>query len=318
MWACLPFLPGLLGGAVLCVIATPVHRALAPRLGTKGSALAVSVAIALLLVLPAVALLVAVAQEAPGALQRMVSSSAFARLSQLRVGPFDVGAQLSEAGRNVVTWGSARALGAAAGVTRGVLNLFLAILGLYYLLPSAPALWRRGRRLIPFSPAGVELLAERFVSVTEAALLGILATAIAQGLTVGLAFQLVGLSNPLVWGVVTGVVSILPVFGSSLVWAPGAVVLAVEGRLGAAATLVVIGLVISSNVDNVIRPVIYRRVSGLHPMASLVGAFAGVELFGLVGLLLGPLALAYCVELYRLYEAEYGASPDAGRDSLPA
>lgn len=75
-----------------------------------------------------------------------------------------------------------------------------------------------------------------------------------------------------------------------------------------------VGLVICSNVDNVIRPVIYKRVSGLHPMATIVGAFAGVELFGLVGLLIGPLALAYCVELYRLYESEYGASHEVAID----
>ena len=85
-------------------------------------------------------------------------------------------------------------------------------------------------------------------------------------------------------------------------------------RVVTSAAFALIGLVICSNVDNVIRPVIYKRVSGLHPMATIVGAFAGVELFGLVGLLIGPLALAYCVELYRLYESEYGASHEVNID----
>ena len=312
-WACLPFLPGLMGAAMLCVVVAPAQRALAPRFGVRRTALLLSVGVALLLAVPAIGLLVAVIQQAPPALQRMMDSAAFARLSRLEIGPLDVGAQLADAGRSLVAWGSSRALSAAAGLTRIVLNLFLAVLGLYYLLPSAPSLWRRLRGRIPVSPAGADHLADRFVSVTEAALLGIAATALAQGLTVGLAFWLVGLSNPVVWGVVTGAVSILPVFGSSLVWLPGAAVLAAEGRIGAAITLGLIGLVISSNVDNVIRPLIYRRVSGLHPMASLVGAFAGVELFGLVGLLLGPLALAYCVELYHLYELESGTATDASR-----
>lgn len=312
-WACLPFLPGLMGAAMLCAVVAPAQRALAPRVGARRAAAVLSVGVALLLALPAIALLVAMIQQAPAALQRMMDSTAFARLSRLEIGPLDVGAQLADAGRNLVAWGSSRALSAAAGLTRIVLNLFLAVLGLYYLLPSAPALWCRLRGHLPVSQAGADHLAERFVSVTEAALLGIAATAVAQGCTVGLAFWLVGLSNPVVWGVVTGVVSILPVFGSSLVWLPGAAVLAAEGRISAAITLGLIGLVISSNVDNVIRPLIYRRVSGLHPMASLVGAFAGVELFGLVGLLLGPLALAYCVELYHLYELETGMSAGASR-----
>lgn len=312
-WACLPFLPGLMGAAMLCVVVAPAQRALSPRLGVRRTALLLSTSVALLLAVPAIVLSVAMFQQAPAALQRMMDSAAFARLSRLEIGPLDVGAHLADAGRSLVAWGSSRALTAAAGLTRNVLNLFLAVLGLYYLLPSAPALWRRLRGRLPVSSAGADHLAERFVSVTEAALLGIAATALAQGLTVGLAFWLVGLSNPVVWGVVTGVVSILPVFGSSLVWLPGAAVLAAEGRLGAAITLGLIGLVISSNVDNVIRPVIYRRVSGMHPMASLVGAFAGVELFGLVGLLIGPLALTYCVELYHLYELESGTASDTGR-----
>ena len=144
------------------------------------------------------------------------------------------------------------------------------------------------------------------MTVTEAALLGILATSLSQGLTIGLGFWLVGLPNPLLWGAVTALVSVLPILGSSLVWVPATAVLLLSQRPGAALALGLIGAVVSSNVDNVIRPVIYRRVSGLHPMASLLGAFAGVEMFGLIGLVLGPLAIAYCLELISLYETEYG------------
>jgi len=89
---------------------------------------------------------------------------------------------------------------------------------------------------------------------------------------------------------------------------PGVIVLASSGRPIAAIVLALIGVVIASNIDNVVRPVIYRRVSGLHPMVSLLGAFAGAELLGLLGLVLGPLAVAYCLELVRLYENEYGVS----------
>jgi predicted PurR-regulated permease PerM len=246
-------------------------------------------------------------QEGPHLFQRVLWSAAFARLSELRLGPLDVGAQLAEAGRNLVSWTSARLVGAAAVVTRTVLNLLLAVVGVYYLLPSGAALWCRLRALIPFSAAGADHLAQRFVSVTEAALLGIIVTSLSQGLTIGLGFWLVGLPNPLLWGAVTGLVSVLPILGSSLVWVPATAVLLLSQRPGAALAMGLIGAVVSSNVDNVIRPVIYRRVSGLHPMASLLGAFAGVEMLGLLGLVLGPLAIAYCLELIALYEMEYGA-----------
>jgi predicted PurR-regulated permease PerM len=304
-WASLPFLGGLLGAVVLAVLMAPAHRRLAPTIGPRRAALLLAVASVVLLVAPVAFVLASTIQEAPHVLQRVLASAAFARLGELRVGPLDVGGQIAEAGRNAVSWGSARLMSAAAGVTRTVLNLLLAVVGLYYLLPDGPALWRRLRAFIPFSTEGADHLAERFTSVTEAAVLGIVATALTQGATVGLGFWLVGLPNPLLWGAVTGLVSILPILGSSLVWVPGVAVLLLSQRPGAALVLGLIGVLVSSNVDNVIRPVIYRRVSGLHPMASLLGAFAGVEMLGLLGLVLGPLAIAYCMELIRLYESEY-------------
>ena len=81
----------------------------------------------------------------------------------------------------------------------------------------------------------------------------------------------------------------------------------------AALALLLVGVIVASNIDNVLLPVVYRHVSGLHPMATLVGAFSGIEFLGLPGLLLGPLAIAYALELIHLYEEEYG-DPSTGDD----
>lgn len=304
-WACAPYLAGLLGAVILYVVCAPAYRRLAPRFGARTAAFALTVAAAVLLVAPLLWLAATALQEAPGAVERVAASRLFARAAALRIGPIDVGVELERASHGIVAWASARAFDVAGSVTRALLNLLLALVGLYYLLPSAGALWTQLRPLVPFSPRGAEALRERFASATEATLLGIAATALSQGLVVGFAFWAVGLPNPLVWGVVTGAVSILPILGSSLVWVPGALVLASDGRYGAAIALALIGLIVASNVDNVVRPSVYRRVSGIHPMATLVGAFAGVELLGIPGLLIGPLAITYCVELIRLYHAEY-------------
>lgn len=307
-WASLPFIAGLLGAVVLSVVATPIHRLIAPKMGERRSALLISFVFVLVLAAPAVLLLSMSIRRAPMALQGLLESAAFARLSGLRVGEMDVGAQIADIGRNMVTWGTSRAMAAAGSFTRVVLNLLLALVGLYYLLPNRTELWRRARAFIPFSHEGCERLAEQFASITEAAMLGIVVTAFSQGLTVGLGFWLVSLPNPVFWGSVTGLVSILPILGSALVWAPAVAVLLLDARPGAALGLALIGVIIASNVDNVIRLFIYRRVSGLHPMAALLGAFAGMKLLGLLGLVLGPLALAYCMELVHLYQVEYATS----------
>ena len=303
-WACLPFVSGLLGAGILAVLGTPAHRVLARRLGARTSALLLSLLALVLIAAPALLLLATAIQQAPAALERVRGSSEYARLAALHVGPMDVGAELTNAAGATLSWASSRAVAAAGNVTNSVLNLLIGLVGLYYLLPAGPALWRRVRRILPGAPSETDLLADRFGEITRAALLSIAATAVSQGLTVGVAFRMVGLSNPLFWGVITGMVSILPILGSALVWVPGVVVLFLDGRTGAAFALGIVGIVICSNVDNVISPFIFRRVSGVHPMISLLGVFAGVKALGLIGVFAGPLVLTLFLELLALHEEE--------------
>lgn len=315
--ACASYLAGLLGALVLAVVCAPAYGRLRTRVGDRTAALGLTLAAAVLLIAPAVWLVVTVVEQAPAALRNAESSAAFARLRDVHIGSIDIGAQLGRVGDEAVARLTQWAPTLFGGVTRATLNLFLALVGLYYLLRSGNRVWVQVRPLIPFSRRGADLLAERFVSVTEATLLGIAVTAVAQGAVIGLSFALVGLPNALVWSAMTAVVSILPVLGSALVWGPGVVVLVIAGRYGAALVLFLLGFVVASNIDNVLRPVVNRRVSGLHPMATLVGAFAGMELLGLPGLLLGPLAIAYGIELVRLYREEYGPA-ESDRRSVRA
>jgi predicted PurR-regulated permease PerM len=201
-----------------------------------------------------------------------------------------------------------------------MLNVVISLFGVYYLLVGGGTLWVRVKRLIPLPERVSELLAVRFAEVTEALLLGTVLTALLQGTIVGVAFSLFGLHPAVFWGFVTACVSVLPLFGSSLVWLPGVAILLIERRVGAAVGLFVIGAVLASNLDNVVRLVVYRRVSGIHPMLTLVGAFAGVRWFGLAGVLIGPLVLSYFVELLGVYDhvaahaaAAGGARPPAAR-----
>jgi predicted PurR-regulated permease PerM len=125
-----------------------------------------------------------------------------------------------------------------------------------------------------------------------------------------------------VWGFVTACASVLPLLGSALVWLPGVAILLVERRVGAAVTLGIIGAGVASNIDNVVRLLVYRRVSGIHPMLTLVGAFAGVRLFGVVGAFLGPLILSYVFELVAVYEEtiaiDAAPPPPTPRDPTPS
>jgi predicted PurR-regulated permease PerM len=306
-----PFLSGLLGAAVLYVIFVKPYRRL-ERSMRPGLAAAITLAAALVIVaLPLGWLVGVVIAQAPDALRTLQSSAVFARVAELRIGSFQVGMELAKASGTIASWLSARVFSFVGSATSAVLNLVIAFFGLYYMLRSDRNTWDAIRPYIPFSPPTADALRERFYSVTQATLLGTMLIAAIQGSLVGIGFWIVGLPNPFFWGTVTAIASILPVLGTSLVWLPAVLVLLVQDRYGAAVTMLVIGAGIASNIDNLIRPLIYRRVSHIHPMITLVGAFAGVKYFGLLGVLLGPLAIAYLFALLQFYREEYGAGGQA-------
>ena len=300
-----PFVTGLIAAPVLYVVFGPVYRALDRHL-KSGVAAGITIAFALIIIVVPGGLLVGlIATEAQDMAAGVIDSPLLERVRELRVGPYDIGSQLQQIGSRVVSFVGASLLALVGTATRVALQLTVAFFGLYYLLIEPEQAWLTVRPFIPFSTENAERLRQRFKDVATSTLIGTFATAVVQGVAVGGAFAVAGLPNALFWGVVTVIVSILPVVGSGLIWAPGALALAIEHRYGWAIALAVWGVVVVGNIDNVIRPVVFRRWARIHPFVTVIGAFAGLRWFGLLGLLVGPLAISYFFELIRMYRQEY-------------
>jgi predicted PurR-regulated permease PerM len=244
----------------------------------------------------------------------VIRSPLLARLRELRVGPYDVGAQIESLGSRLVSWIGSSALGLIGTATRLGIQLTITFFGLFYLLLAPRTTWKGVRPFIPFSAKNAERLLARFRDVTISTLIGTGMTAAMQGFLVGMAFWVTGIPNALFWGVVTVIFAVLPVVGSGLVWGPGALALAIEGRYGMAIGLAVWGAVVVGNVDNIIRPMVFRRWAQIHPFITIIGAFAGIRYFGLLGLIIGPLAISYFFELIRMYREEYLQDEDIAED----
>lgn len=300
-----PFATGLIGIPVLYVLFAPAYNALVPRVRPPAAAtLTVALALAVILLFGLVLTLVFV-NQAPEIARSLVQSPLLARIQAIRIGNFEMGPQIATFGERAVSWLGTSAIGLIGTATRISLNLTISLFGVFYLFLQAGRTWAVVEPYIPFSPANAELLRERFRLVTASTVVGTGLTAIIQGLMVGLGFWVVGLTHPLFWGVVTVLLSILPVVGSGLIWVPGVVVLLLQDRYLAAVGLLLWGGLAVANIDNVIRPIIFRRYAQIHPLVTLIGAFAGIRYFGLLGLLVGPLALSYFFELIRMYREEY-------------
>lgn len=300
-----PYASGLIGIPVLYVVFTPVHDWLSRHV-KPGLAAGLVVVLGIFLILvPGVSLVGLIVSEAQDIAAGVIRSPILDRLSELRVGGYDIGAQLATIGQKLVSWVGSSAFNLLGTATRAALNLAIAFFGLYYLLLRGGTAWQGIRPYIPFSSSNAEKLALRFKNVTISTLIGTGVTALLQGALVGLAFWAVGLPNALFWGVITGILSIFPVLGSGLVWLPGALALLLQQEYGRAIGLFAFGAIVIGNVDNVIRPMVFRRWAQIHPLITLVGAFAGVRYFGILGLVIGPLALSYFFELISMYREEY-------------
>lgn len=300
-----PFATGIIGIPVLYVVFQPVHDWLMRRTGPRVSA-GLVVALALfLIVVPGVSFAGLIVTQAQEIASGVVQSPLLERLARMHIGGTSLGPQIADLGSTLVRWIGTSAFGLIGTATRLALNLVISLFGLYYLLLRPSETWGAVRPYIPFSPENTEILRQRFRNVTVSTIIGTGLVAGIQGALVGIGFWVTGLSNALFWGVVTVVFAILPVVGSGLVFGPGAIALALGGHWGWAIGLAIWGLVVVGNVDYVVRPIIFRRWADIHPLITLIGALAGVPYFGILGLLIGPLALSYFFELIRMYREEY-------------
>lgn len=316
LWATWPYFSGLLGAPVLYVIFGSLHRRLSTKIGPSAAAIVVILIAFLVIFLPVVGAVGLLANEAQGWSTAIKDSALLERLTVIQIGDIRVGEQLKKVSSTALSWLGGSAFGLLGTGAKLLIQFTLTFFGLYYLLVEPNAARKMLESFIPFSPANRAKLIEAFRNVTVSMLVGTFATALLQGLAVGLGFFALGLPSPAFWGVVTVIFAILPLVGSGLIWAPGAVYLAAQGRPIAAILLAAGGVLIVGNIDTLVRPYVFRRYAQMHPFITVIGAFAFVPLVGILGLLVGPLAISYFFELVAMYKGEY--LHEDGDSAVPA
>jgi predicted PurR-regulated permease PerM len=186
-------------------------------------------------------------------------------------------------------------LGAVGTVVGFVLMVFM----LFFFIRDGEEMVATARELIPMSQAYKAKLFNHLAGVTRAMVYGTGLTALLQGILVGVAFLIVGLPSPVVFGVLAALAALLPIGGTALVWAPAAIVLAVQGRWGAAVFVAIWGALLVSLVDNVVRPMLVAGRAAVGTLTVFIGVLGGIAAFGAIGLFLGPVVLALIIALVR-------------------
>lgn len=196
--------------------------------------------------------------------------------------------------------------GLALGLFGTVVGFFMMLFLLFFLLRDGRAILDHLKRLLPLEAARRERLLDYLGRVTRAVVFGSAATALIQGIFVGVGFALAGLPSPVVFGVLATIAALLPA-GASVVLVPAILYLGVSGHWGAAAFLAFwTGLLVV--VENVARPLLTAHRAHVSTLAVFMGAVGGVSAFGVLGLIIGPVLLSFVVALVRFMTEVRGAA----------
>ena len=199
---------------------------------------------------------------------------------------------------------------ATATITKGVqelildvpavfIGIFTSLFITYYLVKDGGQLVNYAKSILPIKPDDQNKLIKRFSEVTYAVVYGNVIVALLQGMLTSVGFFVFGVPSPFVWGIITVFTSLIPFLGTYVIWLPASVFLMIEAYnagdgigflLGIG--LLLYGFLIISSIDNILKPKIIGGRANLHPVLVLLGVIGGLSVFGLIGIIVGPVIIA--------------------------
>jgi predicted PurR-regulated permease PerM len=320
-----PFLGVIAWATVLVIIFYPVHKRLAQRIRRPSLSALLSCALVILIILVPIALItLAVFKELANALQSMQSAANYILDPNSPVtGPIlnflshyvDVTQFYSEEFlverlRGVSGQIAGRTLGFLGGLAGVIVQMFFVVFTMYYFFKDGENIFRTVRDSLPLDREQSESIMTRTREVIDASVYGVLTIAIVQGTLGGLAFWILGLRSALIWGVAMTFLSMVPMLGAFLVWVPAAIYLALSGHYVKAVLLALWGTLVIGMIDNFLRPKLVGSRTRLHELLIFFSVLGGLNVFGVLGVVLGPVVLAITLALVDVYRAA-GRSPSA-------
>ena len=182
-----------------------------------------------------------------------------------------------------------------------VVNLFVMLYLLFFLLRDGKSLAAQAARSLPLEKRHTQRLLQQFATVVRATVKGNVVVALVQGTLGGLAFWVLGISGPLLWGALMALLSLLPAVGAAMVWGPVAVYLLSTGSIWPALGLTAWGVLVIGLVDNVLRPILVGKETRMPDYLVLIATLGGLAAFGLNGFVIGPVIAAIFLATWEIF-----------------
>lgn len=198
------------------------------------------------------------------------------------------------------------ALGSFPSIVSALANIFFLVSIMYFILyfmfTEHEHFENALLKYLPFKEKNALQLADELQKITQTNVIGQGIIAFAQGLCVGIGFLIFGIQDPLFWGVLSALLSFVPLVGAALVFVPAGLIEISYSNYYSGIGILVWGVLIVSNIDNVLRLIINKKMANIHPLISIIGVIIGIPMFGILGLVFGPLLISFFILLISIYE----------------
>lgn len=184
-------------------------------------------------------------------------------------------------------------------------NLLVMFFVLFFMFMGGRKMETSIRGFIPLHQDSVIALAHETRNMVKANAIGIPLISFVQGITAWLGYVIFGLNDALMWGFLTGVFAFFPIVGTMMIWIPLVIYLFAQGSTGPATGLLIYSLIVTGNVDYLARVTLMKKIGDVHPLITVFGVIVGLQLFGFMGFIFGPLVFSYFIILVKIYAHEF-------------
>ncbi len=323
-----PFLTVLVVAAVLTIAFYPIYKRILKLFrGVKVlSSIVTCLLVVIIIILPLTVLIFMLAGEASSTydvIYQKINSGVFDKYFQWSDGGFfyelkqkispvinlddlDVKQNIINVARSLSEYLVAQTTTIIKNVAGLLLDFIFMLVAMFYFFKDGHKLVDKIGSISPLPSVYEAQLFSKIGTMVKAIIFGVFLTAIAQGVLGGIGFAIAGISNPIFWGSVMAFFSLMPIVGTSLIWVPAAIIMAILGNYGSALFIMIWGVILVSMIDNFLAPYLIGNRARTYPLLTFFVVLGAIWTMGFKGIIIGPLVLMILMAFLHIYEAEYG------------
>ncbi|MCG2718304.1 MAG: AI-2E family transporter [Nanoarchaeota archaeon] len=299
------FISAIIAAAIVAYVFYPMFKVLNKRIKSKAICAGIMIlTVTLIIIIPLFFVFNVLFIEAANFYQG-IGDIDLAPLSNFMSNLFDNGINVEVYVRDIASSGFSFLMKTLSdfflSLPQKILMLFITIFSMYYFFKDGDKVLGLLKGFFPLHRARAKVFLDEFNKIINATIYGVFVSAVIQGILGTFGLIIFDVSSPIVWGSIMVLAAMIPIVGTWIIWFPAAIFKLLNGDLFNGFGLLIYGILIVSTIDNFVKPKLISGKAKIHPLLIVLGVFGGLKVFGIIGILIGPLFLSMMLLLYKFY-----------------